>query len=209
MGGTEIRLVRISPAGRRVRLVMEPRRLDRSKANVSVRLDWEAYVVTYSLLRRSLERKLPPVVGFSILGERRTFRTLTPRVLPPFDRSRTVTPVARAVRKSGAKVVELDLFRPAGPALAVVVTSDRPAAFIARRLGRLITALNRVARRVDGFYVALTDTRRSVVFAYSRIELRATSSTTLWVRPDLLGCAEDLPVANEVAPDGAPPCPAA
>jgi hypothetical protein len=29
------------------------------------------------------------------------------------------------------------------------------------------------------------------------------------VRPDLLGCAENLPVENEVAPDGAPTCPAA
>jgi hypothetical protein len=133
-----------------------------------------------------------------------------PRVLPAFDWQRIVGPVRQAVTRSGAaRVAELDLLRPSGPTLAVVVVATRPAQFIKQRLAPVITALNRIVPRVDGFYVAVTDARRSIVLAYSRVDLRGTSSTTLWVRPDLLGCAENLPVETEVAPDGAPPCPAA
>ena len=211
VGPTQIRSVAIQrTSGNRVRLVMQPSRFDRSRANTSVRLGWDAYLVTYSFLRRSRERKLPPVGGFSVAGETRTFRSLTPRMLPQFDRRRIVAPVQRAVTRSGAaKVIEFDLLRPAGPAFAVVVAAKRPAYFLEHRFAPIITALNGIVPRVDGFYVAVTDARRSIVFAYSRVELRGTSSTTLWVRPDLLGCAENLPVSNEVAPDGAPPCPAA
>jgi hypothetical protein len=211
MGPTQIRSVAIQrTSDNRVRLAMQPSRLDRSRATTSVRLEWDAYVVAYSFLKRSRERGLPPVVGYSVAGETRTFRSLVPRILPRFDRQRIVAPVRRAVTKSGAaRVAEFDLLRPAGPAFAVVVVANRPAFFIQRRLALLITALNRIVPHVDGFYVAVTDARRSIVFAYSRVELRGTSSTTLWVRPDLLGCAENLPVENEVAPDGAPSCPAA
>ena len=165
--------------------------------------------MAYSFLKRSRERGLPAVVGYSVAGDTRTFRSPVPRILPQFDRQRIIGPVQRAVTRSGAaSVAELELLRPAGPAVAVAVVANRPAFFIRRRLAPVIRALNRVVPRVDGFYVAVTDDRRSTVFAYSRVELRGTSSTTVWVRPDLLGCAENLPVENEVAPDGAPPCPA-
>jgi hypothetical protein len=193
-----------------MRLVMQPSRLERSRVRTSVRLGWDAYLVAYSFLKRSRARGLPPVVGYSVAGETRTFRSPVPRILPRFARQRIVAPVRRAVTRSGAaRVAEFDLLRPAGPAFAVVVVANRPAFFIQRRLAPVITALNRIVPQVDGFYVAVTDARRSIVFAYSRVELRGTSSTTLWVRPDLLGCAENLPVENEVAPDGAPTCPAA
>lgn len=211
MAPTQIRSVAIQgTSGGRMRLAMQPSRPDRSRVSKSVRLGWDAYVVAYSFLKRSRERGLPPVVGYSVAGETRTFRSPVPRVLPRFDRQRIVAPVRRAVTRSGAaRVAEFDLLRPAGPAFAVAVVANRPAFFIQRRLAPVITALNRIVPRVDGFYVAVTDARRSIVFAYSRVEQRGTSSTTLWVRPDLLGCAENLPVENEVAPDGAPPCPAA
>jgi hypothetical protein len=209
MGPTQIRSVAIERmSGNRVRLAMQPSRLDRSRVSTSVRLGWDAYVVTYSFLKRSRARGLPPVAGYSVAGETHTFRSLVPRTLPRFERQRIVAPVRRAVTRSGAaRVAEFDLLRPAGPVLAVVVVAHRPAPFIQRRLAPVITALNRIVPQVDGFYVAVTDARRSTVFAYSRVELRGTSSTTLWVRPDLRGCAKDLPVENEVAPDGAPPCP--
>lgn len=208
MGGTQISRVRISSSrGAPALLLMSPSRLDRSRASVSVRLEWDAYLVAYSFLKLSLKRGLPPIAGFSISGQRRTFRNLNPRVLPPFTRSRIVRPVGRAVNASGATVVEFNLFLPAGPAFAVVVAADHPARFIERRLAPVVSALNGDARRVDGFYVAVVDARRSVVFAYGRVELRGQSSTTLYVRGDLRGCAENLPVSNEVAPDGAPPCP--
>jgi hypothetical protein len=164
-------------------------------------------MVAYSLLRLAPEHGLAPVVGFSVAGRKTAFRSLKPRVLPAFDRSRIVPPVGRAVKASSAKLVEFNLFRPAGPAFAVVVASDHAARFIAAQLAPIIAALNRITGRLDGFYVAVVDARRSVVFAYSRLDLRGQTSTALYVRADLRGCAEDLPVANEVAPDGAPPCP--
>ena len=210
MGPTQIRSVAIQrTSDNQVRLVMQPSRRDPSRVSTSVRLGWEANVVAYSFLKRSRARGLPPVVGYSVAGETRTYRSLAPRVLPAFERQRIVRPVRRAVTRSGAaRIAEFDLLRPSGPSFAVVVVATRPAQFIQQRLAPVIAALNRIVPRVDGFYVAVTDDRRSTVFAYSRVELRGTSSTPLWVRPDLLGCAENLPVENEVAPDGAPPCPA-
>jgi hypothetical protein len=210
MGPTQIRSVAIQrTSDNQVRLVMQPSRRDPSRVSTSVRLGWEANVVAYSFLKRSRARGLPPVVGYSVAGETHTFRSLVPRALPAFEQQRIVRPVRRAVARSGAaRIAEFDLLRPSGPSLAVVLVATRPAPFIQQRLAPVIAALNRVVPRVDGFYVAVTDARRSVVFAYSRIDLRGTSSTTLWVRPDLLGCAENLPVENEVAPDGAPRCPA-
>ena len=210
MGPTQIRSVSIQPtSGNGVRLAMRPNHLDRSRVSTSVRLGWDAYVVAYSFLKRSRGRGLPPVVGYSVAGDTRTFRTPVPRILPQFDRQRIIGPVRRAVTRSGAaSVAELELLRPAGPAVAVAVVASRPAFFIQRRLAPIIRALNRIVPRVDGFYAAVIGAWGSIVFAYSRVELRGTSSTTVWVRPDLLGCAENLPVENEVAPDGAPPCPA-
>jgi hypothetical protein len=174
---------------------------------VSVRLEWDASILAYSLLRLAREHGLAPVVGFSVAGQKTAFRSPEPRILPAFDRSRVVPQVGRAVRASRAKLVEFNLFRPAGPAFAVVIASDHAARFIDARLAPIVAALNRTTGRLDGFYVAVVDARRSVVFAYSRLDLRGQTSTALYVRADLRDCAEDLPVANEVAPDGAPPCP--
>jgi hypothetical protein len=210
MSPTQIRRVTIQRTSSGVRLAMQPSRLDRSPVSTSVRLRWDASVVTYSFLKRSRARGLPPVVGYSVAGETRTFRSLVPRILPRFDEHRVAGPVRRAVARSDAtSIAEFDLVHRSGPALAVVIVANRPALFIRKRLAPVITALNRMVPRVDGFYVGVTDARRSIVFAYSRAERRAESSTELWVRPDLVGCAEDLPVEDEVAPDGAPPCPAA
>jgi hypothetical protein len=126
MGPTQIRSVAIERmSGNRVRLAMQPIRLDRSRVSTSVRLGWDAYVVTYSFLKRSRARGLPPVAGYHVAGETHTFRSLVPRTLPRFERQRIVVPVRRAVSRSGAaRVTELDLLRPAGPVLAVVVVAN-------------------------------------------------------------------------------------
>ena len=96
MGPTQIRSVAIQrTSDNRVRLAMQPSRLDRSRVSTSVRLGWDAYVAAYSLLKRSRERGLPPVAGYSVAGETRTFRSPVPRILPRFDRQRIVAPVDR------------------------------------------------------------------------------------------------------------------
>ncbi len=208
LGGTQIEGVRIESTGDGVRLEMRPTRLDRSRANVSVRVGWDAHMAAYSFAARSRARGLPSVVSFNVLGRRTLFRNAKDRALPPFEQGRIVRPVGRAVASSGARLIEFNLFRPRGPTLAVVVGTSTPARFIEKRLGTIITALNSVTRRIDGFYVAVTDARRSVVFAYGRVDVPpGVLSTTLYVHPDLIGCAESLPVENEVAPDGAPACP--
>jgi len=208
MGGTQIRGVRIESAGDGAYLDMQPAHLDRSRANVSIRVAWEAHVTAFSFAKRSRAHGLQSVAGLTVLGRLTSFRNMRGRVLPPFDRGRIVRPVSRALEGSGARLIEFNLFRPEDPALAVVVATPTPARFIEKQLGTIITTLNTVARRIDGFYVAVTDGARSVVLAYGRVDLPpGVLSTNLYVRPDLIGCAESLPVENEVAPDGAPPCP--
>ena len=111
------------------------------------------------------------------------------------------------MKRSGGRLIEFNVFRPAGPAFALVVSAEHPGRFIQHRLEPIIAALNNIAPRVDGFYVAVTDSRQRVVFAYGRAEMRGENASTVYVREDLAGCAENLPVSVEVAPDGAPPCP--
>jgi len=207
LGGTQIHQIRITAADAGTELVMQPAIRDRSRPGASVRLGWDAQLLSYSFLRLSLIHHLPRVIGFSAGGQHVVFRSAAPRPIPTFDRLRIVPPVARAVKRSGARVIEFNLFRPAAPAFAVVVLAQKPSTFLAHRLGSVITALNSVAPRLDGFYIGVADSERRIVFAYSRTAERATVTTTIYVRPDLLGCAKDLPVENEVAPDGAPPCP--
>lgn len=208
LGGTQLRRITITPSGKgRVRLTMGPPRVERSRANLAVRIEWDASLVSYSSLRLSLAQGLPAVEGFSVAGKQLTFRSLRPRPLPRFDRSRIVPSVARAVKRSGGRPIEFNLFRPAGPALAVVIATKHAGRFIQQRLEPIIVALNTIAPRLDGFYVAVTDSRRRVVFAFGRAEMRGENTSTVYVRDDLAGCAENLPVSVEVAPDGAPPCP--
>lgn len=208
MGGTQIQRIRVESSTDGLRLVMWPPRLDRSRANVSVRVGWDAHVTAFTFARLSRARGGPSVAGYSILGQRTAFGSTKGRTLPLFDRRKIVRPVGRAVKRSGARLIEFNLFRPRGPAFAVVVEAPKPARFIELRLAPIIAALNSVSRRIDGFYIAVADAKRSVVFAYGRVDLPpGLNSTTLYVREDLTGCAESLPVQNEVAPDSDPPCP--
>ena len=208
LGGTQIRRIAIIRSGNgRVRLAMQPARVERARANVAVRLEWDAAMVSYSSLRLSRARGLPAVLGFSVASAQITFRSLRPRALPRFDRRRIAPAVARAVKRSGGRLVEFNLFRPAGPAFAVVVAADHPGRFIEQRLEPIVVALNTIAPRLDGFYVGVTDARRRVVFAYGRAETRGETTARLYVRNDLAGCAENLPLSVEAPPDGAPSCP--
>lgn len=209
LGGTSIARIAVVPSTKYgVLLEFEPRGTSTTPDQYRVRLQWEESLVAAMYKRRARAAGLRTAVDFSgVLHplQSRELRLAT-CCLRPFRREHIVTPVRSAVRQAGGKLVELNLFRPADPAFAVVVQAARPAAFVQRRLGRIILALNTVARRrLAGFYVAVTDRTRSVVFAYSALEVLGTY--TYFVRPDLLGCAKELPIANEVAPDLDPPCP--
>jgi len=207
MGGTQISGIHIKPSAMGVQLLMQPTRLDRSRTNLSIRLRWDAEMTAYSFAKLSDSRGFPLVMGYSILGQPGTFRESEPRVKRRFDREQIVPPVGMAVRRSGARLLEFNVFRPSEAVVAVVVSTPRPAHFIRNRLGPIITALIGVHGRIDGFYVAVTNSAREVVFAYARTDRPRSSTSTLFVRPDLQGCAENLAVGVEVAPDTDPPCP--
>jgi hypothetical protein len=157
--------------------------------------------------RASRERGLPRVAGYtSSLAQGRATGARVPvsGSRASFGRSAIVKPVGAAVRRSGVRVIEFNLFRPLRrPVFALVISARRPARFIEQRLAPIIDAFPE--GRLDAFYVAVTDERRKVVFAYSAV---GASAFTYYVRPDLAGCAKRLPIANEVDPEGvAPPCP--
>lgn len=167
MGGTLIERIRIVPAGKgRVRLILEPQGPESAPAQIRVRLAWEEQIVSASFFRWSLQRHLPRVVGFNA---NRRLTLQQPRLLA-FDRARIVKPVRRAVNTSAARVVEFNLFRPHQPAFAVVVSAADPAAFIKQRLPAMTAALNRAAElRLDGYYIAVVDSLRSVALAYAAV----------------------------------------
>jgi hypothetical protein len=205
LGGTlieRIELVRLRDG--RVRVDFQPRE---HRTPRTVRIEWDQGVVAMMFARASHERGLPRVAGYTgslAQGRATGARLPVSGNRASFDRSAIVKPVGGAVRRSGARVIEFNLFRPLGrPVFAVVLSARRPARFIERRLAPIINAFPE--GRLDAFYVAVTDARRRVVFAYSAL---GVSAFTYYVRPDLVGCAKRLPIANEVDPEGvAPPCP--
>jgi hypothetical protein len=205
MGGTlieRIELARLRDG--RVRVDFQPRELGTPR---TVRIAWDEGVVAMMFARASRERRLPPVAGYVGTAQGRATGARVPVSgnRASFDRSAIVKPVGGAVRRSGGRVIEFNLFRPLDrPVFAVVISAPRPGRFIERRLAPIINAFPE--GRLDAFYVAVTDARRKVVFAYSAV---GVSAFTYHVRPDLAGCAKNLPIANEIDPeDVAPPCPA-
>jgi hypothetical protein len=207
LGGTQITSVRISSSPKGVSLFMEPAGFASTLGEVVPRVMWDAQLTAHAFAQASRTHGFAPVTQFSVFGAPQMIDPSSTRVLPSFDRKAIVPPVGQALKRAGARLIEFNLFRTPDPAFAVVVVAADPARFIKRRLAPIIDALNRATARTTGVYIAVTDARHSVVFAYALVDTSRSRSTSLYVRPDLVGCAELLPVENEVAPEGAPPCP--
>lgn len=139
--------------------------------------EWEGWIIGSAFRDRSEQAGLSRVFleqtpeGMEQIGDRASARPYAgPSVARVKDELR------RAVRRSGARIVTLDVGQPLGPAALVRIQTTRaPAWFLARRLGAIITA---TADRFsyDGLYMTVYDRSGQLIFSMangSRMEIGA------------------------------------
>jgi hypothetical protein len=213
MGRTTLRRISIGPAGGR-------RSTDSGGAAVpiaftaspgpSVRRQWDEWIVAGAFSRRLLAADLPAEVD----GSSRTGGfTARPRLKmqpdpKPLGR-RQVSAMVKAIRatakQSGGEVARLEVHRPYGVAVALLVASRDPASFLKTRLRRLMASLDRHRSRLEGLYLAVLDETRRLALEWG--SWTRNPAGNYWVRHDLTECSpieQTAPPGSEEPPD----CPA-
>jgi hypothetical protein len=176
----------------------------------SVRRQWDEWVVAGAFSRRLLAAGLPAEVdGTSGTGTFTARPKLKGQPDPKPLARRQVNAIVKAIRtaarKSGGEVARLEIHRPYGVAVALVVASRDPAGFLKTRLRPLMTSLDRQRSRLEGLYLAVVDEARRLALEWG--SWTRNPAGTYWVRDDLAECS---PI-EQSAPPGSeepPPCPA-
>lgn len=165
---------------------------------------WEGWIIGSAFRDRSEQAGLPRVFleqtpeGMEQIGDRASAKPYAgPSVARVKDELR------RAVRRSGARIVTLDVGQPLGPAALVRIQTTRaPAWFLARRLGAIITA---AADRFsyDGLYLTVYDRSGQLIFSMANGTRMAIGGDGVAIRR-LAGCN---PIDNLGGTFEPPPCP--
>jgi hypothetical protein len=173
----------------------------------TVRRGWDAMMVGGGFSRRLLAAGRPAVVdteapegGF--IAKPRVQREPDPRPLPPVEEAALMSRVRGAVEASGAEIARLQLGRPYGPALALVLSVDDPASFLENDLGLLLRRLGLFRPRLEGLYIGVLDGDGRLVLEVGTWTRNPVSR--YWVRRDLEACS---PVVHFSHLEGAPPPP--
>jgi hypothetical protein len=176
----------------------------------SVRRQWDEWIVAGAFSRRLLAAGLPAEVD----GSSRTGGfTARPRLKGQPDpkplRRRQVNAIVKAIRsaakQSGGKVARLEVHRPYGVAVAVVVSSREPASFLKTRLRGLMARFDRQRSRLEGLYLAVLDETRRLALEWG--SWTRNPAGNYWVRHDLAECSpieQSAPPGSEEPPE----CPA-
>lgn len=205
MEQTTLRRVRLGRgAGKAVAIRFTP------VSGETARRKWDEWIVAGALSRRLLAAGSPAVVagsdgGTAFKARPRVPGNPDPRPLSPKRERAIVKAVRRAVRRSGADLVSLEAHRPYGVALALSLSTDDPARFLAEELLAVLSSLDPYRRQLEGFYLAVLEDRREFVLEWG--SWTRNPAGTFWVRPDLADCS---PI-RQSAPTGTeppPPCPA-
>jgi hypothetical protein len=176
----------------------------------SVRRQWDEWIVAGAFSRRLLGAGLPAEVDATGGEGGFTARPKLPGQPDPRRLSRSqeeaaIKRIRSAVRRSGGKIVLLEVHRPYGVAVALSLTADDPAAFLKEKLRPLIGSLGVQRQRLEGMYLAVLDEERRLVLEWGAWTRNPAGS--YWVRRDLANCS---PI-EQSEPPGAeepPPCPA-
>jgi hypothetical protein len=182
----------------------------RASPGPSVRRQWDEWVVAGAFSRRLLAAGLPAEVDASSTAGAFTARPRLegqpdPKPLGRRQVSTIVKSTRAAVKRSGAEVARLDVHRPYGVAIALVVAPRDPANFLKTRLRRLMASLDRRRSRLEGLYLAVLDESRRLALEWG--SWTRNPAGNYWVRHDLAECS---PI-EQSAPPGSeepPPCPA-
>jgi hypothetical protein len=178
-------------------------------SSATERRQWDEWIVAGALSRRLLAAKSPAVVDGS--DERVVFTARPkvrgnpdPRPLPAGREQAIVKGIRSAVRRSGADLVSLEAHRPYGTAIALTVSTDDPARFLADEMQPLLDSLGAFRRQVEGVYLAVLENRRELVLEWG--SWTRNPAGTFWVRRDLADCS---PIRQSGPPGTEPPprCP--
>ena len=181
-----------------------------SVSRATARHQWDEWIVAGALSRRLLAADAPAVVAGSDDGTAFKARPKVrgnpdPRPLSAKRERAILKAVRRAVRQSGADLVSLEGHRPYGVAIALSVSTDDPARYLAEKLRPLLASLDGHRRRIEGLYLAVLEDRREIVLEWG--SWTRNPAGTFWVRGDLADCS---PIRQSGPPGSEPPprCPA-
>jgi hypothetical protein len=212
MGRTTLQRISIGPVGGR-------RKTDSGGTAVpiaftaspgpSVRRQWDEWVVAGAFSRRLLAARLPaevdggsPAGGFT--ARPRLKGQPDPKPLSRRQVSAIVKAIRAAAKQSGGEVARLEVHRPYGAAVVLVVASREPASFLRTKLRGLMASLDRQRSRLEGLYLAVLDETRRLALEWG--SWTRNPAGNYWVRHDLAECS---PI-EQAAPPGSeepPPCP--
>jgi hypothetical protein len=176
----------------------------------SVRRQWDEWIVAGAFSRRLLAAGSPAEVdGSSRAGAFTARPRLEGQPDPkPLDRrqvSAIVEAIRAAAKQSGGEVARLEVHRPYGTAVVLVVASRDPASFLKTRLRGLMASLDRQRSRLEGLYLAVLDETRRLALEWG--SWTRNPAGNYWVRNDLSECSpieQSAPPGSEEPPD----CPA-
>ena len=175
----------------------------------SVRRQWDEWIVAGAFSRRLLAAGLPAEVDATSRAAAFTARPkLTGQPDPRPLARRQVNAIMKAIRaaakQSGGEVARLEVHRPYGVAVALVMSSRDPAGFLKTRLRGLMASLDRQRPRLEGLYLAVLDETRRLALEWA--SWTRNPAGTYWVRHDLANCS---PIEQSPPPGAEPPpdCP--
>jgi hypothetical protein len=179
-------------------------------AGVTTRRQWDEWIVAGAFSRRLLAAGSPAEVDAGDKGGRFTARPRVrgepdPRPLSDDRETAVVRGIRTAARKSGGDVVALEVHRPYGLAVALSLTTQKPARFLKTQLRPLLLRLDEFRAQVEGIYLAVLDERRRLVLEWGSWTRNRAGG--YWVRRDLANCS---PIRQSEPPGTEPPprCPA-
>jgi hypothetical protein len=178
-----------------------------SVAGASLRRRWDQWIVAGAFSRRLLAAGLPTEVDGADREGGFTARPRLPRQPDPQGLSRRreariVNAIRTAVRRSGARLVRLELHKPYGTAVALSVSTQEPASFLKTKLRSLMENLDRHRPRLEGLYLGVLDGRDRLALEWASWTRNPAGS--YWVRPDLADCSpiqQTPPPGAELPPD--------
>jgi hypothetical protein len=108
------------------------------------------------------------------------------------------------VRRSGGKVVRLEVHKPYGTAVALSVSAKDPPRFLKTKLRGLMSNLERHRPQLEGLYLGVLDGRGRLALEWASWTRNPAGS--YWVRNDLANCS---PIEQSAPPGAEPPpdCP--
>lgn len=176
----------------------------------SVRRQWDEWIVAGAFSRRLLAAGLPAEVDGSSRAGGFTARPKLkaqpdPKPVGRRQANAIVKAIRAAAKRSGGEVARLEVHRPYGVAVALVVATRDPASFLKTKLRPLMTSLDRQRSRLEGLYVAVLDETRRLALEWG--SWTRNPAGNYWVRHDLAECS---PIEQSAPPgsDEPPPCPA-